>query len=520
MTIKFFLKRIGLILVLLCLIAASSEGFDIEDYYNKHRSQSRERFVKNFPYYTYLQQVQFTDFKTLQRDRYFLWKKFGDGDDFLYYLGENFIKYYPVQLAHLNDAIAIGEAYIADKQNLKFKPSTNEIYQIIGYYILGKVAQKLKEEIRRGNFNPEAPQNEPIMKRLEENRIYVSIERGTLQKLITNIKQKNWKYVFNRFWLKFREVEQKAGSRYNDMLGEEFFEEFFQMGIPSKQIPTAEIKLKMTEYRKYYQVGGNHAVNIFSVQDKSKPSASATIGYALWLKRPNLKARYFAYQNVTAKYRQWAKKNKKTIVLATTGGFTNVNKKPEGLTVEAGTIVNAVLMPDRDGLVIVHNSGGISVVNLKRARIKLSLGPQTVLTIENPLQSLIAYSKLLKWCRDHKATLFQTQLLAYSDQMLIDVKKARGQLRERRILVLVRDRGTYDLHHVIFHIPTPHNLAVLAQEVFDLCQSRKKRVEAILNLDVGSYNILRVFDQRGRILSKPQGPVNINKATNLIIYSR
>ena len=59
-----------------------------------------------------------------------------------------------------------------------------------------------------------------------------------------------------------------------------------------------------------------------------------------------------------------------------------------------------------------------------------------------------------------------------------------------------------------------------SHELFKLCQSRSMKVEAILNLDVGSYNILNVFDQRGGILSKPQGPVNINKATNLIIYAR
>lgn len=519
MTSKFPFTHFILTIILICLMPSFSEGFDIERYYNKHRRQNRESFIKNFPYYTYLKQVNFTDFKTLQKDRHFMWRKFGDGDDFLYYLGEHFMKYYPVQLAYLNDTIAIGEEYIANKQKLGMNPSTNEIYQIIGYYILGKVAQKLKEEIRRGSFNPETPKNAQILKRLEKNRIYVTIERGTLQKLITNIKKGNWRYVLNRFWLKFREVEQEASSRYNDFLGPEFFEDFFRMET-SRRIPAAESKLKQSEYRKYYPVDGDHAVNIFTVQDKSKSSKSSTIGYAIWLKRPKLKARYFAYQNVTAKYRQWAARNKKTVVLATTGGFTNVHKKPEGLTVEKGTIVNAVLMPDRDGLVIVHNSGGISVVNLKRKRIKLSLGPQTVLTIENPLQSLIAYSKLLQWCRNHNATLFQTQLLAYSDQLLIDVSKAKGRLRERRILALIRDQKTYDLYHIIFDIPTPHNLAVIAGEIFNLCKSRKKKVEAILNLDVGSYNILNMFDQRGNLLSKPRGPVNINKATNLIIYTR
>ncbi len=45
-------------------------------------------------------------------------------------------------------------------------------------------------------------------------------------------------------------------------------------------------------------------------------------------------------------------------------------------------LADKLLMPDPDGLVIVHDNGGISVINLKRDTIKLSLGPQDVLTVK------------------------------------------------------------------------------------------------------------------------------------------
>ena len=515
------MKKIIYVLLLLCCFPSFTDAFDLQNYYNRNKGLSREDFVKSFPYYTYLQSVTFTDFKTLQEHRSFLWKRIGDGDDFLYYLGENFINYYPVQIANLTDTIAIGEAYIAEKKQLKINTATNEIYQIIGYYILGQVAQTLKEEIRKGNFDPETPANSTILKRLEDNRIYVTIERGTLQNIIYNIKQGKWDYVFNRAWLKFREAEQKASKRYDALLGPDFFQTMYPMDPTgaAQPLPKNEIRLKLDAFRQFFPMKGgkDHEVNIFSVQDKTKTPG---IGHSVWLRRPRMKATYFAYQNVTVKYRQWASNNRKTVALATTGGFTNIHRKPEGLTVENGQIVNAVLMPDRDGLVIVHKSGGISVINLKRNAIKLSLGGQNVLTIENPLHSLIAYSKLLHWCKEQNATLFQTQLLAYSDQILIDVAKARGQLRERRLLALVRDKKNSALHHVLFDIPEPHNLAIIANDLFELLQSRSKKVEALLNLDVGSYNILNVFDQAGKLLAKPKGPVSIDKATNLIIYTR
>lgn len=336
--------------------------------------------------------------------------------------------------------------------------------------------------------------------------------------MIYNFKQGKWDYIANRLWLKSKEVEQKVNVRYTAFLWPNFFEDFYMMPT-SVRIPATEVRLLLSSQRQYYPLRQNndHAVNIFSIQDKNKKSV---IGHAVWLRRPQSKANYFAYRNVTAKFQQWDARNKKTVILAATGGFTNIHKKPEGLTVEKGTIVNAVLMPDRDGLVIVHDSGGISVINLKRDTIKLSLGPKSVLTIENPLQSLIAYSQLLDWCRRHNATLFQTQLLTFSDQLLIDVNKARGQLRERRMLALVRDRTSSELHHVLVDLPTPHNLAVIAGDLFEMLQSRGKKVEALLNLDVGSYNILEVYDPRGRTLSVPKVPAQIKNATNLIVYTR
>ncbi|GAK61317.1 uncharacterized protein U27_01217 [Candidatus Vecturithrix granuli] len=505
-------------ILLSALGVGSGFAFDIQSYHVKHATQDRESFIRSFPYYTYLQQVKFTDFKQLQRDRQFVWKQFGDGDDFLYHLGEHFVQYYPVQLAHLEDTIAIGEAYIADKQKLGLNPPTNQIYQIIGYYLLGKVAQTLKDEIRSGRFNPEDPGNAQILQRLEQNRIYVTIERNSLQNLISNFKQGKWDYILNRMWLESKEVEQKVNGRYAALLGPDFFEDVYPMPT-AMNIPVTETRLQLSAYRQYYplQQGKEHAVSIFAIQDKSKMN---NIGHAVWLRRPDTRSNYFAYGNVTPKFRQWATRSNKTVILATTGGFTNIHNKPEGLTVDAGTIVNAVLMPDRDGLVIVHDSGGISVINLKRDTIKLSLNPQEVLTIENPLHSLIAYSKLLDWCRQRKATLFQTQLLAFSDQLLIDASKAKGQLRERRLLALIRDHKTADLHHVIIDLPTPHNLAVITKDIFDLLQSRGKKVEALLNLDVGSYNILEVYDHRGNALSSPKGPVPLNNATNLIVYTR
>ena len=519
LTMLKIIRFYACVALLIGLLSPCAEGFDLERYYKKNPGQTKEQFISTFPYYTYLKEVPFTDFRVLQQHRQSVWRKYGDGDDFLYYLGENFMRYFPVDMAHLPDTIGIGEMYIADKPQYGISAAANEAYQIIGYYVLSKVAQKLKEEIRKGRFDPQNSANAAMLQRLEQNRIYVPIEESGRQKLINNIKQGKWDYLFSRIWGKFKESEKKAGSKYGAMLGDDFFEEFYPMEAAKPRLKPSESRFVLSNFRQFYPVSGgrDYAMNIFAVQEKGR---SAVFGHAIWLRRPQINSAYFAHQNVMAKYRQWAAQQGKTVILATTGGFTNTHKKPEGLTMENGQIVNAVLMPDRDGLVIVNQGGGISVVNLKRPSIKLSLSSQNVLTIDNPLSSLIAYSKLLQWCKDHRATLFQTQLLAYSDDLLIDPAKAKGQLRERRLLALVRDQATAALYHVILDIPTQSNLAAIAKDMLDLFHSRGKKLEALLNLDVGSYNILQVFDERQRVLSQPQGPVGIDKATNLIIYTR
>ena len=58
--------------------------------------------------------------------------------------------------------------------------------------------------------------------------------------------------------------------------------------------------------------------------------------------------------------------------------------------------------------------------------------------------------------------------------------------------------------------------AVMLQE---LLSHRRLKVEALLNLDVGTYNILGVFDARRHLLPSPQGPVSVDRATNLLVYT-
>ena len=467
-------------LLVYCLVITmpSMTGFNMDYHCSVNQHLSNADFLKHFPYDRYFKEVGFTDFKTLQRHRYLLYQKRTIGDDFLYHLGDQFLKKYPVQSGtrRLNEKITIGEQFIASKKNINTR--VNEIYQIIGYFILGKVAQQIEADIKAGNFDISNMTNEQLLNRLANNKVYLAIEKSSFDKLKKAFETGQYWYLWDRVVKKAQEY----------------------LGV-KQTIST----LKLGTYKDYGQV------SMFSVKDNS-----GAIGYCIWLQRPSLKATYYAAGKVPNKFNNFRQaKGPSKIILATTGGFTNSQGQPEGLTVDKGTIVNAVLLPERHGLVIVQNNGGIRVTNIKKPFILPGISYKL-----DPLNSLLHYSELLHWCSKNKATLFQTQLLAYGDQQLIQLSKAANQLRERRLLALVRDTKDQTLHHVIFHITGAKNLAVITEEVYQMMKVRQKKVEAILNLDVGSFNILQTYDNKGRLLRAIQGPVPISKATNLIIYSR
>jgi hypothetical protein len=531
--------------------SAHAQSSFMRQYYPQHQQESLNTFIQNFPFHSYLKQVEFTDLKTLQEDRLFLYRKKGDGDLFLYHLGENFMRLYPVYEGQYLPKIQIGEVFL--KAELPIGNKAKEIYRTIGYFVLGKVAQKVGADIRAKKLDPARGEGKKVVSRLQANKVYASYEPGTLSKLKKNLKQGNYPYVIQRMWFKFQEIFHPFGRLAGEgiypliliiliflgtrlffggvgrLFGKKFNTSFWVslvlllllFGVPQvlsrgenpSQGQPLNSNLRLLSYKHYYPLSRRtFGVDVMKVKDKN----GKELGEAIWMHRPQLKASYLAHQNVSGRYRNFRKGRR--VVLATSGGFTNSLRQPEGLTVEQGNIVNAVLMPDRDGLVMVQPSGGIRILNLKRQEFFLPLGRKQVKKIGNPLQSLIAYSELLEWCRSTRATLFQTQLLAYSDQMLIQRSKATTNLRERRLLALMSDARTGQTHHAIFNIKQSVNLAEISEEIFALIADRNKKVEAILNLDVGSYNILETYDERGRPIRGAWGPVSVSEATNLIVY--
>lgn len=462
-------------------------------YHRQNSFQSFDYYVQNFPYQAYLNVILFTDFPTLQADRRYLWQQYGEGDEFLFRLGDAFVRTYPVSMGDLEQKIMIAEAFLSAKGN-GIDDRNNEPYRMIGYFILNRVAQLLQQQYAAGKFNPDSPLGKQIVTRLANNRVHLALDESGWSKLHRNLSQGNYSYVMQRLW-------QKVSGR-------------FQSSNAAGRASTAPT-IRLSMFRRFYKSSTGHAYEIYEMV----PSASQSrIGFAIFFRRPDVHARYFA-DRASSRFHQTRQNGR--VLLAATGGFTNNYSIPEGLSVEEGRLVNAVLMPDRHGLVLVQPSGGIRVLNLKRSRIDLprrnGRGTQT---IRNPLESLIDYSRLIQWCRRERATVFQTQLMAFSDTLLIDPGRASRETAERRMLALVRNRKDNSLHHVIFDIPTPQTLYDISAEILAILHARNFKVEALLNLDTGGQNVLYVYDDRGVNIQPLVGTRPSQQATNLLLYTR
>lgn len=542
-------SQLTCIFIILLLFASSKSvrAFDLRQYYEQNNNQTfhnKNEFYQNFPYDDYLKSVSFTDFQTLQKDRFYLYTKFGDGDEFLYNLAEAFLKLYPITntVDDLKKKISIGELYLNPNQSQykSFKnPKINEIYLIIGYFILGKVADKISKEITANRFDESDPDRAQIIDRLSKDRVFISREESLGSKIASNIQQGNWRHLLERvppyvqkykkplwlFWIGltglslFLTLFAKRAVRSFGVLGlvaSLFLVVIFNLNPPTHvdaqtQPPVQPIQtnIRLESPLNLYPInnGQDYAVRIYKLY-----LSNTEAGQVIWMSRSMVKAEYLAFGNVPSDYDAF--RNNHQVVLATTGGYTNSSHQPEGFTTENGNIVNPVMMPDRDGLAMI-SEGGINVLDLKNNRFLL---PGAGLPINNPLDSLLAYAQLLDWCKNKHATIFQTHLLAYSDTLRIDPQKAKPDIRERRILALASDKN--NVYHIIFNVTQQCNLAQITSEIFGLLKTHNLKVEAVLNLDVGKYNILNVYDDGGKLIQDLQGPVDINQATNLLVYTK
>ncbi|MGH6816777.1 MAG: hypothetical protein ACREC6_13850, partial [Hyphomicrobiaceae bacterium] len=457
------------------------------DPYTHFAGRPQQAALDSYSYAAFLKNVEFTDFAKIEYHGRRLDRiEASLGKFFMARLTDEFVRLYPVTDDRIDAKISIGEAYL---DRSKAKP----VYRIVGYHILSSVARHMEANIKAGRMSAGDARTAPLIKRLEKHKVYLALQPSRVQKFVQRFNdciadKRRCLYLWHRFQNYVGDLARRTGLKSG--------------GDGNRYV--------LTEQTGSYAgaPGRGRPVHVFKLTRRGEP-----VGHVVWMQQPPLRAMFLTKRAGSSAYQAFRAaqqgKEMRRAVAAMTGAYTSAGL-PDGLTAHRGHIVNSVVLPGRDGLVLFAPDGSIEVVNLKAANSQLC--NKTL----NVRQNLVDLVHLVECIREKQYTAFQTHLLAHANTPLMALGQGKPEERERRALAIAR-RGT-ERHHILFDLPKPHDLAELLHAVFRTLEFRKLTVEAILNLDTGAYNILQVHGEDGRILTDPRGSVDIEKATNLIVY--
>ena len=232
-----------------------------------------------------------------------------------------------------------------------------------------------------------------------------------------------------------------------------------------------------------------------------------------------VKARYFGAitesgQSVANRFLEWRKSNP-GLILYSSGTYKNYSNAPIGLNIDRGQIVNLNLEFDRmDGLVLVYPNGGVAVSDLQQGNLNVA-GISRQLDIRKSFSDL---EDFVNWAVASNATVFQTHLLAFKNQLKIDQATSDQTERERRFLAVGTDENG-DVLHLIVHNSTYTKLYDGSRKVLDFLRTgRNMDVIFMINLDTGAQDVFQLYNSNCSENSTIKGQVSLANAENLLVY--
>ncbi len=238
-----------------------------------------------------------------------------------------------------------------------------------------------------------------------------------------------------------------------------------------------------------------------------------------------IKAKYFAandpYNNTTVpnRYRNW-KSSGKQIICATSGTYmdnlTASRATPVGLTIDNGVVVNRSLA-NFDGLVIVYATGGVVATNLEDKNLTVQGGSISGIPLDIR-GNAYHREQFIKWCEDNEATVFQTHMLAYKNQLKISSYNSSKDSRERRFLVVGTDENGQVVHCII-HSPQYTTLYEGSKRALSFMNDFKDmNVIFMVNLDTGAQDFFDLYNSDGTLNNTITGQKSVNDTRNMLVY--
>ncbi len=252
-------------------------------------------------------------------------------------------------------------------------------------------------------------------------------------------------------------------------------------GPPNEEEYAIE-ELSLVECASYF----NDEVTTYEVHDEYDE-----VGSAIFINRRSrrAKAKYFAHKKdnvvVHDRYSTW--RSGKSVFLISSGAYATGLKgrdKPVGLTMDEGEMVNEKVDSDMDGLVIVEAVGGVRVTDITEGNLYLQSLNRRV-----DVRDLLDREEFINWATTNQATVFQTHLLIYRNQLKVDHANSSRSTAYRRVLILGQGADG-DIYHGLVYLRKNYRLYVATQAIKQVVNDDlNMEIIAAVNLDTGACDV-------------------------------
>ena len=239
-----------------------------------------------------------------------------------------------------------------------------------------------------------------------------------------------------------------------------------------------------------------------------------------------VKVKYFASkegynQTVFQRFTEWSRN--KNIIAISSGTYMDswnlAEAKPVGLCIDNGITVNRAIDLNRlDGLTVVYPSGGgggVAVSNLKDANLTVQ-GVTGQLNLRNAFD----LQRFINWAETNKATVFQSHLLVFKNQIILNPNLANTTQAQRRFLAVGTNSDGQILHYIV-NLSGANSIYEATEKVFKfLTRNEELNVTCVINLESGGLDNFRVYKSDGKLDVRKNfiGRFTLNEAANLLVY--
>jgi len=413
------------------------------------------------------------------------------GRRFLLEMAEHFYKLYPPSDTMMSAKIGIARTYLAIKAGIsnKYLPKENitkpvaDVYNNIGRFLLLQCANYLQNKLDQTPAFANTSSYKGHKNSLELGGIYLNNEVSNFAKTWDNLRDGAFGYLWNRF---SAEAERRLTSRKNRV----------NAALASSLNLNPKQSWNEGAIELYDVVSSGTAIGSFLlVKDVGRFNR---IGYDAH------ETKGFSLDSLRYKHRA------QKIYAALTGNYSTEVQRSIGFSAVKGKISNYFVDHKMHGFIYITAAGVIHIENLADG---FEIDEQVRIYPQNDLTDVAA---LWEWVERQRLSCFQTHILIDDDgKPAINPKDSPYDLRERRLLAVFPNQsigiinfpGKYDLVEATY----------MVQRVFENHPDRFWPL-ALVNLDVGRYDVYRVFDDNG--IARITSPKDFDVSPNLLFVYR